>query len=345
MKFEIILIFILSISVLFSYSALGINNTRVSEQSESQFEREFEDTDWEYDLEPQKKSYIKWMTFDVPDEALVKAMNADIKSYGTDKHINWIEVLAYLATKYGGNWHQYKAADMDVVLKKLSAGEKMSNIAKDSKNYEFFYKCYDAVLHNFLDEYKIPSKEDSTKLTTKYGLAVYSPIASGYSYNHFDDFGTSRSFGFARRHLGNDLMGSVGTPIVAVESGVVESVGWNRYGGWRVGIRSFDRKRYYYYAHLRKGHPYVYNIKEGMLVKQGDVIGYLGMTGYSNKEDVNNMKMPHLHFGMQIIFDESQKDGNNEIWIDAYNIVNLLSQHKMPVKKDTLYNEYCSILN
>lgn len=47
-------------------------------------------------------------------------------------------------------------------------------------------------------------------------------------------------------------MGQVGTPVIAVESGYVEAIGWNQYGGWRLGIRSFDRKRYYYYAHLRK---------------------------------------------------------------------------------------------
>ena len=61
---------------------------------------------------------------------------------------------------------------------------------------------------------------------------------------------------------------------------------------------------------------------EGKIVKAGDVIGYLGMTGYSTKENVNNINVPHLHFGMQLIFDESQKDGVNQIWIDVYNIIN-----------------------
>ena len=28
--------------------------------------------------------------------------------------------------------------------------------------------------------------------------------------------------------------GSIGTPIVAVESGYIEALGWNQYGGWRV---------------------------------------------------------------------------------------------------------------
>ena len=67
-------------------------------------------------------------------------------------------------------------------------------------------------------------------------------------------------------------MGSVGTPIVAVEGGIVEMLGWNRYGGWRIGIRSYDTKRYYYYAHLRSGHPFVEGLKEGVEVKAGDVI-------------------------------------------------------------------------
>lgn len=315
-----------------------------NQNSESRFESDLENDDSDYDYLPEKKSYIKWMSFDIPTEALVKAMNLDIRSYGTDNHLDWIEMLSYLASKYGGNWKSYKGNDLDALVKKLNSGTKMSELSEKMPNYNYFYKIYDAVLHNYLDVYKMPDKEDPSKLCDKYGLAVYSPIAKNYGYSHYDDFGSSRSFGFARNHLGNDLMGNVGTPIVAVESGVVESIGWNRYGGWRIGIRSFDKKRYYYYAHLRKGHPYVENLKQGMLVKQGEVIGYLGMTGYSNTENTNGMQKPHLHFGIQIIFDESQKDGNNEIWINAYNIVNLLSYHRGEVAKDKYSNDYYGVI-
>ena len=72
---------------------------------------------------------------------------------------------------------------------------------------------------------------------------------------------------------------------------------------------------------------------EGKIVKAGDVIGYLGMTGYSTKENVNNINIPHLHFGMQLIFDESQKDGVNQIWIDVYQIINFLKKNKSEVYK------------
>jgi murein DD-endopeptidase MepM/ murein hydrolase activator NlpD len=137
-------------------------------------------------------------------------------------------------------------------------------------------------------------------------------------------------------------MGSIGTPIIAVESGYVEACGWNAYGGWRIGIRSFDGRRYYYYAHLRKGHPYN-DIYEGKIVNAGDVIGYLGMTGYSTREDTNNINTPHLHYGLQIIFDKSQKDGSNQIWVDMYEITRFLYVQRSGIRK--IGNEYNSIVS
>ena len=110
--------------------------------------------------------------------------------------------------------------------------------------------------------------------------------------------------------------------------------------GWRIGIRSFDGLRYYYYAHLRKDHPHNSEIIEGSIVTAGDVIGYLGMTGYSTKENVNNINVPHLHLGLQIIFNPVQKDGINQIWIDIYDIVNFLRQNTSAVYYDKETKEY-----
>ncbi len=128
-------------------------------------------------------------------------------------------------------------------------------------------------------------------------------------------------------------MGQIGTPIVAVESGYVEALGWNQYGGWRIGIRSFDKKRYYYYAHLRQNYPYAENLKEGDIVIGGDIIGYMGHTGYSKKENVNNIDQVHLHWGLQLIFHESQKEGSNEIWISCYELMKFLRQNQVEAKK------------
>lgn len=125
----------------------------------------------------------------------------------------------------------------------------------------------------------------------------------------------------------------MGTPIMAIESGYVEALGWNQYGGWRIGIRSLDGKRYYYYAHLRQNYPFAEHLEEGSLVTAGDVIGYMGHTGYSTKENVNNIEVTHLHWGLQLIFDESQKECDNEIWIDVYALTRFLAKHTQETEK------------
>lgn len=280
-------------------------------------------------------NFIKWVDFNVTAEALNLTAKLDINSYNNDEKIkyNWIELLAYLACKNGGDFKNFKESDLNNLVDKIKNGESITDLSKDLKFYDYYYESYSAVLGNFIGNYQIEtSNEDGTKsLKENYGLKAFLPIAKNYSFSHYDDFGNSRSYGFKRTHLGNDLMGSIGTPIVAVESGIVENLGWNQYGGWRIGIRSFDTKRYYYYAHLRKNHPYAEGMEEGKVIKAGEVIGYLGMTGYSTKENVNNINVPHLHFGMQLIFDESQVDSPNEIWIDVYQIVEFLKKNQSEV--------------
>lgn len=287
--------------------------------------------------EREEKSYIKWVDYNVPLDIMEKTAKLDINSHNSEDSIklDWIEILSYLATKYGGNFKSFKQTDLDNVVQRLKDGEKMKDIVTNEKLYSYYIEAYTAILEEFIGEYEIEvKKEDGSKeFQKKYGIKAFLPIAKNYGFSHYDDFGNSRSYGYKRLHFGNDLMGSIGTPIIAVESGIVEACGWNQYGGWRIGIRSFDGKRYYYYAHLRKDHPYAKDMCEGKIVKAGDVIGYLGMTGYSTKENVNNINVPHLHFGMQLIFDESQKEGTNQIWIDVYDIINFLKRNKSEVYK------------
>ena len=282
-----------------------------------------------------KNDYIKWVDFNVTSEALKLTSKLDIDSHNNNSEIqyNWIELLAYLASQNGGNFKNFKKSHLDNLINKLNNGETITDLTSNMKFYDYYYEAYSAVLSGFIGNYSIEtSNENGEKIfENKYGLKAFLPIAKNYNFSHYDDFGNSRSYGFKRVHLGNDLMGSIGTPIIAVESGVIEHLGWNQYGGWRIGIRSFDSKRYYYYAHLRKNHPYAEGLEEGMTVKAGDVIGYLGMTGYSVKENVNNINVPHLHFGMQLIFDESQVDSPNEIWIDVYQIIEFLKQNRSEV--------------
>ena len=288
------------------------------------------------------EKYIKWVDFSVPYNALSDAMALDISTCGSEKHLSWIDTLSFLSCKNGGNWSGYKRSQLDNLVDSLSGEMTVDDLMATNKYYEFHKEAYTAVLGGLLGEYKkvSPDGEGGVKIIEGYGLKAYSPIAEGFWFSHYDDFGASRSYGYKRSHLGNDLMGSIGTPIVAIEGGTVEAIGWNRYGGWRIAVRSFDGKRSYYYAHLRRNRPYKEGLEIGSSVKAGEVIGYLGMTGYSEEENVNGMKVPHLHLGMQLIFNEVQKEGANQIWIDMYSLVELLNKNKSTVVKDCESGEY-----
>jgi murein DD-endopeptidase MepM/ murein hydrolase activator NlpD len=92
-----------------------------------------------------------------------------------------------------------------------------------------------------------------------------------------DDFGELRPGG---PHPGIDMGALTGTPVVAVVGGLLrhDVGGGGGNGAWLAGLDGVS----YYYAHFSKYEG------EGGLVKAGDVIGYVGMTG--------NATGPHLHF-------------------------------------------------
>ncbi len=294
------------------------------------------------------KDFIKWVDFKVSYEALCDAYQYDLESYGTETHLEWIPLLAYLGAKYGGDFRDYRSRDMAELTAKLTEENRtIEELTEGMKYYDYYLEAYTAVLGGLVGEYKIEKRgeesgeEGSAAPETpeiQYGLRAFSPVAKDFYYTDYDDFGVSRSYGYRRQHLGHDMMGQVGTPIIAVESGTVEALGWNQYGGWRIGIRSLDQKRYYYYAHLRKGYPYQGDLEVGSKVEAGDVIGYMGRTGYSTKEDTNNIDTSHLHFGLQLIFDESQKKESDtfsgtEIWIDCYALIRFLYQNRCETRK------------
>ncbi|MBS7339250.1 MAG: M23 family metallopeptidase [Lachnospiraceae bacterium] len=288
-------------------------------------------------------SYIKWVDFNVSYEALCTAYDLDVASYDSPVHINWIELLAYAGAKCGGTFDKSSISLINKLAGELS-DEKITikELTKDMKYYDYYYEAYEAVLGGMVGEYEIQQENEAGEKVWKkvYGLKAFSPIAKGFPYNDYDDFGSSRSYGYKRQHLGHDMMGQIGTPIIAVESGYVEALGWNQYGGWRIGIRSFDGKRYYYYAHLRQNFPYALDLEEGSVVTAGDVIGYMGHTGYSAKENTNNIDTVHLHWGLQLIFDESQKEGNNEIWIDCYALTRFLYKNRSLTEKNQETKEW-----
>lgn len=117
------------------------------------------------------------------------------------------------------------------------------------------------------------------------------PLRADYSYR--GTWGANRGWGGRRIHEGTDLFAPYNTPVLSTSYGVIEIMGWNQFGGWRVGIRD-NHNSYHYYAHLayfEKG------LQEGDIVKTGQIIGYVGSTGYG-KEGTAGKFPPHLHYGI-----------------------------------------------
>jgi len=119
------------------------------------------------------------------------------------------------------------------------------------------------------------------------------PLPLGNNYSYRDTWGTGRSWGGRRIHEGTDIFASHGTPVRSTCYGVVEIKGWNSFGGWRIGIRDLNNF-YHYYAHLS---GYDKSIKIGDIVSPGQVIGWVGSSGYG-KPGTQGKFPPHLHYGV-----------------------------------------------
>ena len=293
------------------------------------------------------KDFIKWIDFNVDSGSLkaVLKLCKDYRQKGIDLDFN--QILAYLAIK---NANKFSLNSTTTILEKLKThldhGKTIDCIYGDNKYYRYYVESYHAIFDGLVGNFRrgvLQNGEYSITETSEFGIKAYFPIAAGFHFSHYDDFGNSRSYGYKRRHLGHDFMGQVGTPIVAIEGGTITELGWNKYGGWRIGVRSFDQKRYYYYAHLRKDKPFAQGLQLGDEIKSGQVIGYLGYTGYSDKENVNlKSGSPHLHLGLQIIFDKSQEKGGGEIWIDLYGISRFLLSERAKVIREDQTKEWVS---
>ncbi|MER2190284.1 MAG: M23 family metallopeptidase [Solibacillus sp.] len=119
------------------------------------------------------------------------------------------------------------------------------------------------------------------------------PITPSYAYSYSGTWGANRGWGGRRIHEGTDIYAAHSTPLVSTSYGVIEIMGWNEFGGWRMGIRD-NHNSYHYYAHLAS---FEKGLQEGAIVEPGQVIGYLGSTGYG-KEGTAGKFPPHLHYGI-----------------------------------------------
>ena len=92
------------------------------------------------DLE-KEKSYIKWVDFKGTAVVLKKLADTDINSHVNNEQIqfNWIELMAYLGCKYGGELSLFKDKDLENLLNSLREGKTMNELTANMKHYNYFF--------------------------------------------------------------------------------------------------------------------------------------------------------------------------------------------------------------
>lgn len=119
------------------------------------------------------------------------------------------------------------------------------------------------------------------------------PLPKG-SYTPFEDtWNASRTYGGDRGHEGTDIMAPKGTKIYSATDGKIVNFGWSELGGWRISIKTSEGY-HLYYAHMSK---YAKDMKMGTAIKKGQLIGYVGNTGYG-PEGTSGKFETHLHVGL-----------------------------------------------
>jgi murein DD-endopeptidase MepM/ murein hydrolase activator NlpD len=134
--------------------------------------------------------------------------------------------------------------------------------------------------HRTADRVAVPPPDPGT-------LDIALPLADLSKASILDTFDQAR--GTDRKHEATDIMAPRGTPVHAVADGKIEKLFLSKAGG--LTIYQFDKGEQFcfYYAHLDRYHP---GITEGIEVRRGEVIAYVGSTGNADPN------APHLHFAI-----------------------------------------------
>lgn len=123
-------------------------------------------------------------------------------------------------------------------------------------------------------------------------LKLIIPVVGVRPDQLLDTFSDARSEG--RVHDAMDIPAPAGTPVVAAIDGEVLKLFQSERGGTTIYQLSPDKKLVFYYAHLQR---YADGLVAGKLLRQGEVIGYVGDTGNAGAGNF------HLHFSISVIAD------------------------------------------
>jgi len=147
-------------------------------------------------------------------------------------------------------------------------------------------RTYQAVRYQLTDgrvDYFTPTGKSLRKAYLK-APVKFSRISSRFTLHRKHPI-----LGYTRAHRGVDYAAPMGTPIHAIGDGHIIFKGWRGGYGRFILIRHTNRLHETAYGHMSR---YARGIRRGQFVKQGQIIGYVGMSGLATG--------PHLHFEFRV---------------------------------------------
>ena len=233
-------------------------------------------------------------TEDFREQALTPELYAELRNKENTER-EFADLLT--ATMLNGKFHP-----------KVLSGSNEAYLRFKPEAYYALRRCYLAIWKD-LEVFPIPARKNRE-------------ISKEIFYEN--TFGADRSYGGSRKHEGCDLFGKISQsgfyPVISMTSGNVEKIGWLPLGGYRIGIRS-PHGGYFYYAHLAS---YEKNFQVGEKVEAGQILGFMGNTGYGEKGTAGRFPV-HLHLGIYV-----NPQGIKELSVNPYYV--LLAMEKK-VKK------------
>jgi len=171
-------------------------------------------------------------------------------------------------------------------------------------SFQELYRYYRAILSDAV-VFPVPRMEDA-------------------DISYIDSWYGLRTYGGIRKHEGCDIMADNNRPgyfpVISMTDGVVEKLGWLEQGGNRIGIRA-EAGGYFYYAHL---HSYADGIKIGDRVEAGQLLGFMGDSGYGPEGTTGKFKV-HLHLGIYV---DTDVLGTGEMSVNPYYLLRLLEKSR-----------------
>lgn len=239
------------------------------------------------------------------DETLFRQMNIsdEVYSYLNQMSIkhneDCIDSIAIRSVNY-----KYDLTELDRVKDVTLLGTDVETV-KQTEAYRQVYNQYKMIFSD-LKYYPVPKD-----------------LAQGKTVSFVNSWMYERTYGGKRSHEGTDLMGDYNVrgyyPVVSITDGVVEKKGWLEKGGWRLGVRS-PSGAYFYYAHLES---YAQNLNEGDEIKAGQLLGFMGDSGYGKEEGTIGNFDVHLHLGIYL------GEGDQEVSVNPYWILRYLQRFQL----------------